>query len=166
MSWIDDGMEESRRRRERKKLIAENAEGIFNGLWKELLRWIGEAKTKGFQLETNGSAYTRVVNLSDRHLEIALDKDAEKITVRGSGVEVDVLIDVSPDNVTYLNYKGKSISLTEAAKEALALSSFQNLLPPSTTVEKPDSSRLHRRSDGLARVAPVEKQLIVLLVAA
>jgi hypothetical protein len=128
MSWIDDGIEESRKRRERKKLIAENAEGIFNGLWKELLVCIGEAKTKGFQLETNGSPSTRVVNLSGRYLKIALDKEAEKITVRGSSVDVDFPIDVSPDNVTHLNYKSKSISLTEAAKEALRPLLFPELI--------------------------------------
>lgn len=122
--WIDKRMAERKRRLECERLIADDAEGIFEKLWEEVKHWVEEAKRKGFPISINGSPYERVIKQSNtafpnslstppKTLHITLEKGI--IEIIGSEASFTFLLEVGEDNVVCLKLSGKKFSIRDAA---------------------------------------------------
>jgi hypothetical protein len=119
MTWLDDRIAQSVKRKQDNKLILDWAESVFNALWEEITRIVEEAKSKGFQLSTNGSPDQRAVIFKENRLLITLERDAGTILANGPGFNLQLSFSVDKDDVVRLKYAEKFLPLKEAAQSIL-----------------------------------------------
>jgi hypothetical protein len=140
MSWIDDRLADRNALRARETLIKEHAISIYEALWNKLVEHIEDAKTKSFDLFTNGALQNRKVILWKKELSGEYAKTSEELTFRldgkvifarsANGLDLSFYLDVCPDGVVCLKTTGdKQISIEEASIAILDLFLFPDLPP-------------------------------------
>jgi hypothetical protein len=128
MNWLDACAIERNRRDAHSKEIAMRGLEVFESLWRDVVRWIEEAKTKGHLLSTNGATESRTVNLEfeplnahamlfPKVLKIDLAKDRSVISAVFPDAEGDIefLLHICDDGVICMKHEGKRIYSTDAA---------------------------------------------------
>lgn len=90
MNWIDERIKESEELQERKNLVYQQAESVFNALWKKIEEYINYARNKAMDVGTDGSSGEHVAYISQkrgerRELVIKLSHERGKSSVRSTG---------------------------------------------------------------------------------
>lgn len=121
MSWMDDRLGERKVLEEREQRIFAEAPRLHGELWKEILKQIEEAKTKGFKilmvdpdeivLPVNPSPGPRSVN--PRKLRLNLKKDHSVLVANMTGGDATFTIDLY-NNEVVLKHEDKVLSVSEA----------------------------------------------------
>jgi hypothetical protein len=140
MTWIDERLEQLRRKTERDRAVFDGADRLFDELWAEVEGRVKEANSKGLRVGTNGFAYERIVwasvippleqpSAKRRELRINLHRESEGISVSGSYQTWTLKIDVCEDGVVCLKHNDKAIVIQEAARLILDPFLFPELKP-------------------------------------
>ena len=129
-------MNQRARKQECDRLIFQNAENIYNLLWKEMTKWIEEAQQRGIDVWTNGSPYERQVGFKSviaeqRQLTLALDKERQTIAIGGPRLFFVLQLAVCSDNTVCLKHDGKEIQIGDAAIKILDPFLFPEFAPVS-----------------------------------
>lgn len=125
MSWIDDRLEQQKQEREHRRIIALNAEVIYNQLWAEIANFIEEAQAKGMDVIGNGTPLERTVTYDpprsggSRVLTVSFDRAAQFIAVRGLNSDFELRFDVCSHNRVCLKRGDSEILLRDAAQQIL-----------------------------------------------
>jgi hypothetical protein len=128
MDWLDDSARERDRRDVHSKEIALRGYEVFESLWRDVTRWIEEAKTKGHLLSTNGSPESRTVKLEfnppnpqarllpkELKIDIAQDRSVISAVFPDKEGEIIFLLDICDDGVICIKHEGKKIYPSDAA---------------------------------------------------
>jgi hypothetical protein len=125
MSWIDERLAESGETERVNQLIAEGAEKVYEDLWKEVMGFAEEAKTKGFMIRPNDSPHERLLRLFrdphdqrlERAEELRLGLAPDKKTITGSTrtAQFRFDLDVCDGGIICLKIDGGRISMRDAA---------------------------------------------------
>jgi hypothetical protein len=152
VEWIDEANRQLAAIKAREKLIVEQEDDTYEGLWNELKTHIEAAKAAGFpRLFTNGRDHARVVvhpgdivpgmpESSPAKLNLTLSKNDHTITASHSWDDPGVAfhVDVCSDGFVCLKFEGGRISNKEAAIRILWPFLYPDLPPydgPKPTTE-------------------------------
>ena len=151
MCWIDSRLadlrvfaKDARELQARHRQISQEAENIYNALWKECLTVLDELKQKGQNNFTNGSPLHRTIRRSARitqgitiipaeghpghEIQIYLSADRQSIIVSGE-ISRRFILDLGDDAVVCLKSDGVAICLRDAAILVLDRFFFPELHP-------------------------------------
>lgn len=136
MTWIDDRLAERKASRERWGLIKQHADAVYEALWKQIVEYVTEAKSKSISVFTNGSVHHRIVSLSwpikpatkdPDHLHVTMTRTS--IHARGEKVDLEFRFGAYPDGVVGLTLDGEPISTEATARRILDPFLFPELQP-------------------------------------
>lgn len=134
MSWIDDRLAERKVLEERNHLLDDHAVDIYTAVWKEMMTFVEEAKTKGFSnLLPNGSVQNRRIILAVHGNDEALSLTmSNKRIIRASlpGKELLFDLDVCDGGIVCLKHDGEQVNEQEAARRILDPFLFPDLPAP------------------------------------
>jgi hypothetical protein len=135
MTWIDDDYEELKRHRQvaseravREGQIADEAERVYNDLWKEITERLAEAKEKnvaGTLFLTNGSPFQRSIiactqNGARRSYGLTLAADKQSIVLsKSEGKNLVLLLELGEDGVVSIRQDGEAKWIGDVAKSIL-----------------------------------------------
>jgi hypothetical protein len=137
MSWIDERLAERQALVERNRLLDDHAVQVYAAVWKEMMTFVEEAKTKGFSnLLTNGSVQNRRLILAvpgnDKTLSVTMT-DKRIIRASCSGKESRFELDVCDGGIVCLRHDGEQVTEQEAARRILDPFLFPDLPPANTS---------------------------------
>jgi hypothetical protein len=128
MNWLDDCSRERNRLDVHSKEIAMRGHEVFESLWRDVTRWIEEAKTKGHLLSTNGTPESRTVKLEFKplnahamllpkvlKLNVAEDRSLISAVFPDTEGDIKLLLDICDDGVICMKHEGKRIYPSDAA---------------------------------------------------
>ena len=139
MSWLDERMAESEAVRDKIRLISEQAETVYENLWREVKEISDEARTKGFTIKRNGSPYQRIMRLfrdpqdqrsqNAEELGLALAPDKKTITATTPHTQFCFTLDTCDGGIVCLTIQGVKISVRDAAIRVVDRWLFPELPP-------------------------------------
>ncbi len=128
MNWLDDSARERNRREAHSKEIYQRGHEVFESFWKDVTRWIEEAKTKGHIIYTNGTTDSRTVKLDfpppnvqsillSKEMRISITEDRSAISVLFPDREGEIIFvfDICDDGVICMKHENKKIYSNDAA---------------------------------------------------
>jgi len=116
MSWIDERLAQRKALNERNQLLDEHAAEIYAAIWKEMMTFVEEAKSKGFtDLLPNGTAQNRrlILGNPDHNRTIMLTM-TDKRVIRGGSLSFE--LDICDGGIVCLKHDGEQVSERDAAR--------------------------------------------------
>jgi hypothetical protein len=129
MGWIDERLTQRKALSERNRLLDEHAAEIYAAVWKEMMAFVEEAKSKGFvDLLANGTAQNRRLILgtpeNSRTLTLTM---TDKRAIRAGSLSFE--LDICDGGIVCLKHDGEQVSERDAARLILDPFLFPELNP-------------------------------------
>jgi hypothetical protein len=126
VNWIDERIKERKIKEEKESLVYGHAEEVFDALWEHVSHIIGEARSKGLGVGTNGGPRNRIAYASvipkrgqtvgeRKELNLTLDQNRRGITARVGGTTLKFVVAANDSNMVGLQYDGEEVQIENVA---------------------------------------------------